>query len=144
MEGLLTLTEASQLTGLGIAKIKKNPLIKKKLVNGKILFCEEDLEKIRQELEYRKKIRINHIPFKKKIIEVDREKYVTAYNLHQITNLNPVTIHQLLQKGKIKFDNWNDAKFFPKKEAMEIVNRYLEYKKNKKDKKDGTKQSSDK
>jgi uncharacterized protein YlzI (FlbEa/FlbD family) len=103
MEGLLTLTEASQLTGLGIAKIKNNPLIKKKLVNGKILFCEEDLEKIRQELEYRKKIRINH-----------------------------------------KFENWNDAKFFPKKEAMEIVNRYLEYKKNKKDKKDGTKQSSDK
>lgn len=132
MEQLLTLTDACQLTGLNKTKIIENQLIRRTKVNRKTMFNQEDLEKLREELEYRKKIRINHIPVKNKYIKIDRNKFVTAYDLFKITGLNPVTVHQLLEKDNIKFNYWNDAKFFNREESLNIVNIYLENKRNKK------------
>jgi hypothetical protein len=57
-------------------------LIRRTKVKNKILFNQEDLEKIKEELEYRKKIRINHIPVEKKYLIIDRNKFVTAYDLY--------------------------------------------------------------
>lgn len=132
MEQLLTLTEACQLTGLYKTNIIKNQLIRRKKVNRKTLFNQEDLEKIKEELDYRKKIRINHISVEKKYLVIDRNKFVTAYDLFKITGVNPVTVHQLMEKNNIGFENWNDAKFFNREESLNIVNIYLENKRNKK------------
>jgi hypothetical protein len=135
MEGLYTLDQAhKELAGVAKQTIKNNNSIGKVFLDGKIYYKQEDVLRYQQELNMRKKIRINHIKPGKKFIEIDREKYSTCYDLSKLLNINPVTIHSILKKKKLKYEDWNNAKFFIKLDAMEILKNHVLHKKNRKKK----------
>ena len=135
MEGLYTLDQAhKELAGVAKQTIKNNNFIGKVFLDGKIYYKQEDVLRYQQELNMRKKIRINHIKPGKKFIEVDRNRYATCYDLSKLLNINPVTIHSILKKKELKYESWNNAKFFIKLDAMEILKNHVLHRKNRKKK----------
>lgn len=127
---LCTLKEAhSFLGGISEKSIRTNNDIRRINIKNKVMYLKEDLEKYKKELELRKSIRINHISYQKKRVDVDTEKYSTAYQLSKILYWNSVTIDSILKKENLKFESWNNARFYLKKEALEVLNKYVLQKK---------------
>lgn len=127
---LCTLKEAhSFLGGISEKSIRTNNDIRRIHIKNKVMYLKEDLEKYKKELELRKSIRINHISYQKKRVDVDTEKYSTAYQLSKILYWNSVTIDSILKKENLKFESWNNARFYLKKDALEVLNKYVLQKK---------------
>lgn len=122
---LITMTEAHRLLdGVSKDRIKKNMNIARQQIGRSIFFSREDVEKFKSELEERKLLRINHKKIINNFIKVDRDIYATAHDLWKLTQINPTTIHVVLKRSKLKFEKWNNAKFYNKAEALNLLDHY--------------------
>jgi len=125
MMELISLEDAyKQLDGISKQSIRDNKSIKRKQVGKKIMYSQADIDKYKEELEERKRIRINHKRIINNFIIVDRNIYATAHDLWKLTQINPTTIHLVLKRSKLKFERWNNAKFYIKTEALNLLENH--------------------